>query len=261
MEARKLGIVGGTGPESTIDYYRSIVSTWRRRRPDGTFPRVIIDSVDGGTVIRDLGTGDHAAVGRAFGAALTELAAAGCGMALIASNAGHLAFEHIDPPSPIGLIHIVDAARDASVAAGHRRLGIIGTRYVVRSRLYPDRFAPAGIEIVRPSADEQDVVHDIYLGELVEGVFRDESRERIVAVIAAMRHRDGIDGVVLGGTELALILTEPAYAGVPILDTARIHVEAGVDWLLGGDVPGERRSSYYLMRSYTRTRSIGTTAQ
>ena len=132
MTARILGIVGGTGPESTIDYYRSIVATWRRRRPDGTFPRVVIDSVDGGTVIRLLGEGDFEAVGKAFGAALGELAAAGCGRALIASNGGHLAFDHIDPPSPIPLIHIVEAARDAAVAAGRRRLGLLGVRFVVQ---------------------------------------------------------------------------------------------------------------------------------
>jgi len=233
MDDRILGIVGGTGPESTIDYYRSIIATWRRRRPDGTYPRIVIDSVDGGTVIGQLGAGEYAAVGLVFGRALAQLAAAGCGKAIIASNAGHLAFEHIDPPAPIGLLHIIDAARDAAVAAGHRRLGIIGTRFVTQSRLYPDRFEPVGIEIVTPSPDEQDTVHAIYLGELVEGVLRDESRDRLVAVIAALRDRSGVDGIILGGTELALILTEPTYADVPILDTARIHVDAAVDWLLG----------------------------
>ena len=230
---RVFGIVGGTGPESTIDYYRSLGSTWRRRRPDGTHPRVIIDSVDGGTVIRLLGEGEYATVGRAFGAAVAELAAAGCGAALIASNLGHMAFEHLDPPPAIPLIHIVDAALAAAVAGGYRRVGIIGTRFVVESRLYPDRFDPAGIRIVQPTAAEEDVVHGIYYGELLDGVIRDESRERIVAVIAAMRDRDGIDALLLGGTELALILTEPSYAGVPVLNTAQIQVDAAVDWLLG----------------------------
>jgi aspartate racemase len=237
MDDRILGIVGGIGPESTIDYYRSLVATWRRRRPDGTFPRVIIDSVDGGTVIRHLGAGEYSAVGRALGAALQELAAAGCGRGLIASNATHLAFESIDPPPPIPLIHIVDAARDAARAADHRRLGLIGTRFIMESRLFHDRFEPVGIDIVVPHPDEQDTVNGIYMGELIEGVIRDESRERLVAVIASMRDRDGIDGAILGGTELALILTEPTYAAVPILNTAQIHVAAAVDWLLG---EGER---------------------
>jgi len=234
---RVFGIVGGTGPESTIDYYRSLGATWRRRRPDGTHPRVIIDSVDGGTVIRLLGEGEYTAVGRVFGAAIEALAAAGCGSALIASNLGHMAFDLVEPSPSIPLIHIVETARDAAVAGGHRRVGIIGTRFVVESRLYPDRFEPAGIAIVQPTTTEEDTVHEIYYGELLDGVIRDESRRRIVDVIGAMRARDGIDALLLGGTELALILTEPSYAGVPILNTAQIHVDAAVDWLLEGS-PG-----------------------
>jgi aspartate racemase len=229
---RIFGIVGGTGPESTIDYYRSMVATWRRRRPDGTYPRVIVNSVDGGNVIQLLGAGEYGSVGRIFGSALGELAAAGCGAALIASNLGHLAFEHIDPRSPIRLVHIVDATLAAAAAGGHRRVGIIGTRYVVESSLYPDRFTPAGIGVVPPTAAEENTVHEIYFGELLSGVIRDASRARIVEVIAAMRDRDGIDGLILGGTELALTLTEPTYAGILILNTAQIHVDAAVDWLL-----------------------------
>lgn len=232
-DERILGIVGGIGPESTIDYYRALVRTWRLRRPDGSYPRVVIDSVEAGRVIRWLGETRYAAVGRDLGAALRELSAAGCGRALIASNATHLAFDHIDPPPPMPMIHIVDAARDAAAAAGHRRLGLIGTRFIMESRLYPDRFEPAGLSIHIPTAEERDVVHAIYMGELILGEIRDDSRERLVAVIAAMRDRDAIDGLILGGTELALTLTEPAYAGVAILNTVQTQVDAAVDWLLG----------------------------
>jgi len=232
-DERILGIVGGVGPESTIDYYRRLVTGWRRRRPDGSFPRVIIDSIEAGSTMRALGEGDFDLVGRAVGEALQQLAAAGCGCALISSNATHLGFERIQPPSPLPMLHIVDAALAAAQAAGYRRLGIIGTRFVTQSRLYPDRFGPAGIAIVVPPEADQDVVHGIYMGELVLGVFRDESRDRLVEVIARLRDAHGIDGVILGGTELALILTEPSYADVAILDTAGIHVEAALDWLVG----------------------------
>jgi aspartate racemase len=230
---RVLGIVGGTGPESTVDYYRSLVATWRRRRPDGSYPRVIINSVEAGRLIRNLGEGDFAAVGGDLGAAVGELAAAGCQLALLASNASHLAFDQIDPLPPIPLIHIVDVTRDAALAGGHRRLGLLGAKFVMASNLYRDRFAPLGIEVVPPSDDEQELIHGIYLGELLLGIVRTESRDALVAVIATMRDRDGIDGVILGGTELALILTEPMYGGIPILNTAQIHVDAAVDWLLG----------------------------
>jgi aspartate racemase len=230
---RVLGIVGGTGPESTIDYYRSLVATWRRRRPDGSYPRVVINSVEAGRIFRNLATSDFDAVGRDLGPAVAALAAAGCQRALLASNASHLAFDRIDPPPTIDLIHIVDAARDAAVSNGYRRLGLLGTRFVMESDLYPTRFAPAGLDVRIPTATERELVHGIYFGELVEGVVRDESRQALAAVVAAMRERDRIDAVVLGGTELALILTDPLCAGVPVLNTAQVQVDAAVDWLLG----------------------------
>ena len=235
---RVLGIVGGTGPESTVDYYRTLVATWRRRRPDGSYPRLIIDSIEAGRVFANLATGDFAAVGRDLGAALAELAAAGCQRALLASNASHLAFDLIDPPPAMPLIHIVDAAGEAATRAGHRRLGLLGTTFVATSNLYPDRFAARGIEIVGPRPDEQAIVHEIYFDELVQGVIRAESRAVLVDQVARMRDRDAIDGMILGGTELALILTEPAYAGIPILNTAQIQIDVAVDWLLGGSIGG-----------------------
>jgi aspartate racemase len=230
---RLLGIVGGTGPESTIDYYRSLIATWRRRRPDGSYPRVVINSIEAGRIFRNLGTADFDAVGRDLGPAVSALAAAGCQRAMLASNASHLAFDRIDPPPTIPLIHIVETARDAAATSGYRRLGLLGTRFVMESDLYPARFAPAGLDIRIPTPAERELVHGIYFGELVEGVIRDQSRQALTAVVAALRDRDRIDAVVLGGTELALILTEPVCAGVPVLNTAQIQVDAAVEWLLG----------------------------
>jgi aspartate racemase len=231
-DERILGIVGGTGPESTVDYYRSLIRTWRRRRPDGSYPRVIINSIEAGRVFANLGSADYAAVGRDLGSAVAALAAAGCQRAMLASNASHLAFELIDPPPTIPLIHIVDTARDAAARAGFRRLGLIGTRFVMESDLYPARLALAGLEVVLPTPDEREHVHAIYFGELVAGVIRDESRDALREVVVAMRERNGIDAIVLGGTELALIITEPTFAGVPVLNTAQVQVDAAVDWLL-----------------------------
>jgi aspartate racemase len=230
---RILGIVGGTGPESTIDYYRSIIANWQRRVADGSYPRLIINSVEAGRIFRFLGDGDHAAVAAAIVPAVEQLAAAGVGAALLASNATHLAFDEISAASPIPLIHIVDTARDAAVAEGHRHLGVFGTRFVMDAPMYPERFSARGITVVLPTSDEREYIHAKYFGEFVRGVFLDQTRDGLVEIIARMRDRDAIDGLILGGTELSLILTEPSYAGVPMLNTAKIHAEAAVDWLLG----------------------------
>jgi aspartate racemase len=231
--SRILGVVGGTGPESTIDYYRRFLTTWRRRGPEGTYPRLIINSVEGGAVIRGLGEGRFDDVAAILGEAVDQLAAAGAQAALLASNASHLTYDRVAARSPIPLIHILDVTRAAAQAGGHRRLGLFGARFVMESTLYPNRFAGSGIEIVVPSEAERAWIGRIYLEELVQGVILDETRDRLVAIASELHDREEIDALVLGGTELALILTEPSYAGLPILNTAQIHVEAAVDWLLG----------------------------
>jgi aspartate racemase len=143
--------------------------------------------------------------------------------------------------APIPLIHIADAAREAALTRGYRRLGLLGTRFVMRAPMYPQRFAP-DIEIVVPNEEEQAYVHAKYFGELIPGTILDATRDGLVSIIAALRARDAIDGLILGGTELALILTADEYAGVPILDTARIHVDAALDWLLADGRPHRSRS-------------------
>jgi aspartate racemase len=203
--------------------------------PTGAIRGVIINSIEAGRVFRNLAEADWAAVGRDLGPAVAALAAAGCQRALLASNASHLAFDVIEPPPSIPVIHIVEATRAAATRGGHRRLGLLGTRFVMESDLYPSRLGAAGIAVIPPTDRERDVVHEIYFGELVQGVIREESRAVLTGVVTAMRDRDQIDGVILGGTELALILTDPTCAGLPVLNTAQIHVDAAVDWLLGVD--------------------------
>jgi aspartate racemase len=138
---RILGILGGTGPESTVDFYRSIISSWRRRNPNGSYPQVIVNSVEGGRILRLLGEREFSRIAEEMADAVRQLAAAGAGAALLAANAPHLAFDETAAALPIPLIHIVDAARDVATAQGHRRLGIFGTRFVMEASMYPKRFA------------------------------------------------------------------------------------------------------------------------
>jgi aspartate racemase len=194
---------------------------------------VIIDSVELGRLNRALGEGDYGRLAEELGQAVRELAAAGAGAALLASNTSHLVFDEINARAPIPLIHIVDATREVALARGYRRLGLFGTRIVMRAPMYPERFAP-GIAIVVPDEEEQAYIHAKYVGELIPGTILEETRDGLVSIIATMHARDAIDGLILGGTELALILTAAEYAGVPILDTTRIHVATALDWLLAG---------------------------
>ncbi|HEY2092674.1 MAG TPA: amino acid racemase [Thermoanaerobaculia bacterium] len=229
---RRLGVVGGLGPESTIDYYKALVEVWGRERADGSYPPLIIDSLDIQKGIALVSAGDMDGLTEYLVDSVQRLARGGAEVALISANTPHLVFDGVRAASPIPMISIVEAASHAAAARGMKRVALFGTRFTMQSSIYPDGLRRDGIEMIVPSEDEQAFIHEKYLGELVPGIFRDETREKLIAIIHAIHARTPIDAVILGGTELPLILREPEYGGVAMLDTTRIHVEAAVRAML-----------------------------
>ena len=137
-----------------------------------------------------------------------------------------MVFDQVQRRSPLPLVSIVEATRDEAVRLGLKRLGLFGTRYTMQGRFYQDVFAAAGLALVVPDEAEQSYIHDKYMSELVKGVLVAETRERLLAIVAQVKARDGIDAVILGGTELPLILRDTTASGVPLLDTTVIHAKA-----------------------------------
>ena len=228
-----LGIVGGLGPESTIDYYRLVVARYRERAGDGSYPAFVLNSLNLKTAVDAVTAGDLDGLMRLLVEGVEVLARAGADFGLIAANTPHIVFDEVRKRSRIPLISIVEATCDVAKTDGRKRLGLFGTRFTMKGRFYPDVFEPAGIAIVPPPAADQDWIHEKYFGELLLGIVRDETRDGLLAIVERMRERDGIDGLLLAGTELALILRQDAHAGVPFLDTAKIHVERAVSEMLG----------------------------
>ncbi len=224
------GIVGGIAPESTVDYYRSIVAAWRERRPDGSYPAIVIDSIDMQRMLR-LAATDLPGLAEYLAAEVGRLARAGADFGLLASNTPHVVFDELARRSPIPLVSIVEAACGAAKGMGLRKLGLLGTRLTMEGRFYPDVFSKAGIALAKPQPDDLAFVHDRYMEELVKGVFLPETRAGLLRVVERMKERERIDGVLLAGTELPLIL-RGADGEVPFLDTARIHVQAAVERML-----------------------------
>jgi len=222
---KTLGIIGGIGPESTIEYYRQIIDAYRAETGDGSYPPLILDSIDLQRMIGWFGANDLASVIDYLASELTKLARAGAEFGIIAANTPHIVFDEVQPRSPIPLISIVEATCRAATAAGMKRAGLFGTRFTMQSDFYPRVFSRAGIELVVPQRDDQEFIHDKYMNELVPGIFRDETREALLAIAARM---PAIDGLILGGTELPLILRGESADGVPLLDTTRIHVREAV---------------------------------
>jgi aspartate racemase len=153
-------------------------------------------------------------------------------MALIAANTPHIVFGEVERRAAIPMISLVQAARDRALALGFRKLGLLGTGFTMRGRFYPEVFEGAGIKLVAPNEEEKGFIHRAYIGELLKNKFLPETRERILAVVKRLRDQDGIEGVILAGTELPLLLRGAEPEGLPFLDTTLIHVAAAVDAIL-----------------------------
>lgn len=229
---KRLGIVGGIGPESTVEYYRLIIAGYRARVADGSYPPLVINSIDMKRMLDLIAAGELERVTEYLLGEVRRLAQAGSDFALLASNTPHVVFAELERRSPVPLLSIVRAARDAAVALGLKRVGLLGTRFTMRGGFYEEVFSQSGVTVVTPGAADQDYVHGKYMGELVGGVFLPETREGLLAVVDRMKEREGVDGLILGGTELPLILPDAAGRAMPFLDTTRIHAERAVAEML-----------------------------
>ena len=225
---KTLGIVGGLGPESTLDYYQRIIALFRERTGDGHYPEFVIVSVDLRKGLDFMDANDLSGMSTFLLEGIGKLARAGANFGIISANAPHIVFDEIVPRSPIPLISIVEATRAAAKMQNLKRLALIGTRYTMQSDFYPKVFAREGIELFVPEREDQDYLHEKYFSELVPGKFLPETRAGLLAIVDRMKTTSDIDGVILAGTELPLILRDPIHNGIPFLDTTKIHVEAAV---------------------------------
>jgi aspartate racemase len=226
-----LGMIGGTGPESTVEYYRRLIATYHARVSESGAPPIIINSVDNKNLVKWFTAGELARVVDFLAAEIERLARAGADFALVAAVTPHLVFDELQQGARIPLLSIVEATADAATKAGLRRLALFGTRFTMQAALFPEAFERRGMTIVVPNEKEQEFIHEKYMGELFVGAILDETRGALVDIVETMKQRDNVDGLILGGTELSLILREPTAAGLPVLDTTQIHVETALEWM------------------------------
>jgi aspartate racemase len=229
---KTVGIIGGIAPASTIEYYRSIIALYRTRKPDDSYPPIIINSIDMTKMLGLIGAQKLEEVTGYLLGEVFKLARAGAELGLFASNTPHLVFDEIQQQSPIPMISIVEAACRAAEALGLKKVGLFGTRFTMQARFYPDVFSRKGITVMAPDSGDQDYIHDKYMNELVIGVYGDETRGRLLSIVDRLVEQHQIQGLILGGTELPFILRDMDARKIPFLDTTRIHVEQIVSHML-----------------------------
>jgi len=229
---KTVGIVGGLGPESTIDYYRSIIARYREKAQDASYPSIAIVSLDVDKALRLVTCNDLPQLAEYFAGSIRKLAAAGADFALLSANTPHVVFNEVRSLSPIPLISIVETTCEEVVRRELKRVSLLGTRFTMSGRFYPEIAEKYGIALVPPSEEEQAYIHEKYVHELINGVFLPVTRDRLQEIIAIQKERDRIQGVILAGTELPLILRAESVEGLPLLDTTQIHVQAAVAEML-----------------------------
>jgi aspartate racemase len=228
-----VGIIGGIGPESTVEYYRGLIAGYRRLRPDGGYPSIILNSLDVTKLLAWMDASQLSEVTDYLVDALQKLVRAGADFAIIAANTPHIVFDEVQQRSPIPLVSIVEATCAEAERRGISKAALLGTRFTMQARFYPDVFSRKGITLVVPALDEQNYIHDKYVGELLKNVFLPETRAGLLEIIESMKQRDQVQAVIFAGTELPLILQDGQACGIPLLDTTQIHVQAVVARLVG----------------------------
>jgi aspartate racemase len=229
---KTVGIIGGIAPESTIQYYRLIVAGYREHQRDGNYPSILINSINMKQMLDLIGAKRLPEVIQYLKGEVDRLARAGADFGVLASNTPHLVFDDLQAVSPIPLISIVEATCQRASELGLERVGLFGTRFTMQGGFYDREFEKRGMVVVLPADDDQEYIHEKYMTELVNGVILKETKAELLRIVNRLKREQNIQGLVLGGTELPLILKDGDDPEIPFLDTTSIHVQSIIKGLL-----------------------------
>lgn len=232
---KKIGIIGGIGPESTLDYYRGIIDAFRNRTGGLHSPEIIIYSADLAELLGILEAKNLEALTAWLLLRLEALHRAGAEFAVIASNTPHVVFDEVAKRSPLPMLSIVEETCHKAESLGVKRPGLMGTQFTMAADFFSKPFQSHGMSLAVPSLEEQQFIHEKLFSEIELGIIKDSTRQALLAIVEKMIARDAIDSLILGCTELPLILDREAF-GMPFLNTAAIHVEGIVRTAMAGEV-------------------------
>ena len=227
---KTLGLIGGMSWESTVPYYRIINERVRERLGGLHSAKLLLHSVDFAGIEALQQRGDWETAGAQLADIARGLRLAGAEGIVLCTNTMHLVAPAVEAAIEIPLLHIADATAARIREAGLVRVALLGTRFTMEQAFYRERIEAAGIEVMTPDAAQRECVHRVIYDELCLGRIVDASRDEYRAIIAGLVV-DGAQGVILGCTEIGLLVGE-GDAEVLLFDTARIHAEAAADWAL-----------------------------
>ncbi|MFX0040121.1 MAG: aspartate/glutamate racemase family protein [Promethearchaeota archaeon] len=225
---KRIGILGGMSYESTIKYYDSILQKYFDKYNDYNYPEIIIFSLNFQKVIDYELSREKAKYVDYLMSGINVLENSGVNFIVMAANSPHAVYDDLIKLSKVPILSIVKATAEKAKQENMKKLLLLGIKFTMQSIFYQQYCQKLGIEVITPSEKEQDLIDKIIFDELVIGFFKKVSKEQLIKIIN--KYND-VDGVILGCTELPLILTQ-RDTKVKLLDTLHIHVEATLNYFL-----------------------------
>ncbi len=223
VRMKKLGIVGGLGPASTIDYYREINEIYRKANGGGQYPEIVIDSVNMSELVGAIESEDYESAADLLIKSIINLKNAGASFAAIASNSPHIVWDTIINGSPIPLISIIDAACDQIIKEGYRNVLIFATKFTMKNGLYGKALTKRGVRWVLPDDEDIEILGDIIYPNLENGIVIESDKRRMIFIAEKYIARHRADALLLGCTEIPLMIKR-GDVSVPVVNTTEIHI-------------------------------------
>ncbi|EHI58682.1 MAG: aspartate/glutamate racemase family protein [Hungatella hathewayi] len=227
---KKLGILGGMGPESTLLYYKEIAAGYKRKDKDGNFPALTIETVNMYEMLGYCKAQQYDKLAEYLLRGIYNLEKAGADFAILASNTPHVVFDIIEKQAHIPLLNIVEPTYQAVKAVGIKKVVWLGTGFTMEQECFKRPFMEHGIDVVVPDERERALIDKIIAKELEFGIVNEESKKEIDIIIQRLIKEEGIEAVIMGCTELPLMYANEKLP-VPVFDTLKYHIQGIVEYM------------------------------
>ncbi|AVK49346.1 aspartate racemase [Clostridium sp. MF28] len=228
---KKLGLIGGIGPESTILYYHDIVYGVQQRVGKSFFPNLNIESLSVFEVLRMCAENDYISLENYILRGINNLATGGADFVAMTGNTPHIIFDELKSNSPVPIVSIVEATCNEVKKKGFTKIGLLGTEVTMNGDFFRKPFINAGISVIVPNEKEKSFIGGKISDELELGIVRGETISAFLDIINKMINEEKIEAIILGCTELPLLF-KGVQLSVPCLDTMQIHIQELIEMIL-----------------------------